>query len=42
MENEMGMTDYQFRVFLKMIYELIKSSRDLEDAKSKIEKLIKN
>ena len=43
MENinhkEFGITEYQFKTFIGMILEIIKSSKDLEDAKSKIEKL---
>lgn len=43
MENishkEIGITEYQFRTFIGMILEIIKSSKDLDDAKSKIEKL---
>ena len=39
LENN-GMTDFQFTVLLKMIYEIIDSSKNLEEAKSKIKKLI--
>jgi hypothetical protein len=40
MENE-NMTDYQFRKVLKMVLELIKNSKDIEEATEKIEELIK-
>lgn len=43
MENinlkDLGITKYQYRLLLEMLLEIIKSSKDLEDAKSKIEKL---
>ena len=35
-----GMTDLQFKVFIKLILELLKSSKDLEEAKSKIKALL--
>lgn len=35
-----GMTDLQFKVFIKLILELIKSSKDLEDATEKIKNLL--
>ena len=45
MENishkEIGITEYQFRTFIGMILEIIKSCKDLEEARSKIERLIK-
>lgn len=40
MENEM--TDYQFRVVLKMILEILKGSRDLQEAQETLEKLLKD
>ena len=43
MENinlkDLGITKYQYRLLLEMLLEIIKSSKDLEDAKGKIEKL---
>ncbi len=39
-KNEMGMTDYQFKVFLKMIYEILDSSKDLKEAKDKIKNIM--
>ena len=35
-----GMTDLQFKVFMKLILELLKSSKDLEDATEKIKNLL--
>ena len=35
-----GMTDLQFKAFLKSILEILESSKDLEDAKSKIKALL--
>ena len=35
-----GMTDLQFKVFIKLILELLKSSKDLEDATEKIKDLL--
>ena len=35
-----GMTDLQFKVFIKLILELLKSSKDLEDATEKIKNLL--
>ncbi len=35
-----GMTDLQFKVFMKLILELLKSSKDLEDATEKIKDLL--
>ena len=40
MENEM--TDYQFRVVLKMIREMLKGSRDLQEAQEALENLLKD
>ena len=37
---EEGMTDYQFKIMLKMLYMLIDSCKDIEEAKSKIDELI--
>ena len=34
------MTDLQFKAFLKSILEILESSKDLEDAKSKIKALL--
>ena len=46
MENfnykDLGITKYQYGLLLEMLLEIIKSSKDLEDAKSKIEKLKEN
>lgn len=39
MENE-KMTDFQFRTVLKMVLDIIKSSKNIEEATEKIEKLI--
>lgn len=39
-KNEMGMTDYQFKVFLNLIYEILDTSKDLEEAKNKIKNII--
>ena len=35
-----GMTDLQFKVFIKLILELLKSSKDLEDATETIKDLL--
>jgi hypothetical protein len=35
-----GMTDLQFKAFLKSILEILESSKDLDDAKSKIKALL--
>lgn len=35
-----GMTDLQFKVFIKLILKLLKSSKDLEDATEKIKNLL--
>ena len=35
-----GMTDLQFKAFLKSILEILESSKDLEEAKSKIKALL--
>ena len=34
------MTDYQFKTILKMVLDILSSSKDIEDAKAKIEKLL--
>ena len=39
-EKMNGMTDLQFKAFLKSILEILESSKDLEDAKSKIKALL--
>lgn len=41
-QKENGMTDYQFEVFLKLIYEILDSSKNLEEAKIKIENIMNN
>ena len=35
-----GMTDLQFKAFLKSILEILESSKDLDDAKNKIKALL--
>ena len=35
-----GMTDLQFKAFLKSILEILNSSKDLDDAKNKIKALL--
>lgn len=35
-----GMTDLQFKAFLKSILEILESSKDLDDATSKIKALL--
>ena len=35
-----GMTELPFKVFIKLILELLKSSKDLEDATEKIKNLL--
>lgn len=37
-----GMTDYQFRKFLRMIYEIISQCTSIEQAKQKLLELIKS
>ena len=39
-DNMEGMTDLQFKAFLKSILEILESSKDLEEAKSKIKALL--
>ena len=39
-EKMEGMTDLQFKAFLKSILEILESSKDLEEAKSKIKALL--
>jgi len=39
-EKMEGMTDLQFKTFLKSILEILESSKDLEEAKSKIKALL--
>lgn len=34
------MTDYQFKTILKMVLDILKSSKDIEEAILKIEKLL--
>nr|DAD89186.1 MAG TPA: Regulatory protein sdiA lactone, quorum sensing, TRANSCRIPTION [Siphoviridae sp. ct5Px37] len=36
------MTDYQFQTFLKMILEILNGCRTIEEAKEKVESLLKN
>ena len=38
--NENGMTDYQFKVFLKLLLGVIESSNDIEETKAYIRNLI--
>lgn len=35
-----GMTDYQFKKFLRMVYEIISQCRTIEQAKQKLLELI--
>lgn len=37
---EEKMTDYQFQTFLKMVLEILDGSKDIEEAKAKIEALL--
>ncbi len=39
-EKMEGMTDLQFKAFLKSILEILESSKDLEEAKNKIKALL--
>lgn len=34
------MTDFQFRTILKMVLDILKSSKDLTEATEKVEKLL--
>ncbi len=34
------MTDYQFKTILKMVLDILKSSRDIDEAITKVEKLL--
>lgn len=34
------MTDYQFKTILKMVLDILKSSKDIEEATEKVEKLL--
>ena len=38
--DEQNMTDLQFTKLLQMVLEILKSSKDLDEAVSKIEKLL--
>lgn len=44
MENfnykDLGITKYQYRLLLEMLLEIIRSCKDLKEAKSKIERLV--
>lgn len=35
------MTDFQFKTILKMVLDILKSSKDIDDAIGKVEKLLK-
>jgi hypothetical protein len=35
-----GMTDFQFKVFIKMILEILSSSKSLEDARDRVKALL--
>lgn len=35
------MTDFQFKTILKMVLDILKSSKDIDDAIEKVEKLLK-
>lgn len=37
-----GMTDYQYESIIKMVIEILNGSDTIEDAKEKLEKLLKN
>lgn len=39
---EEQMTDYQLRKLLQMVLEVMRSSKDLDDAIAKVEALLKN
>lgn len=34
------MTDYQFKTILKMVLDILKSSKDIDEAITKVEKLL--
>lgn len=36
------MTDYQFKTILKMVLDILESSKDIEEARAKVEKLLKD
>lgn len=36
------MTDYQFKTILKMVLDILESSKDIDDAREKVAKLIDN
>lgn len=36
------MTDYQFKTILKMVLDILKSSKDIQEAIEKVEKLLKD
>lgn len=38
---ESVMTDYQFKTILKMILDILKSSKDIQDATQKVEEFLK-
>ena len=38
--KDLGITKYQYRLLLEMLLEIIRSCEDLEEAKSKIERLV--
>ena len=38
---EEQMTDYQFQTLLKMIIDILDGSKDIEEAKKKVEALLK-
>ncbi len=35
------MTDFQFKTILKMVLDILKSSKDIDEAIEKVEKLLK-
>lgn len=36
------MTDYQFKTILKMVLDILESSKDIEEARVKVERLVKD
>ncbi len=36
------MTDYQFKTILKMVLDILKSSKSIEEATEKVEKLLED
>lgn len=39
---EETMTDYQFKTILKMVLDILKNSKDIEEAAEKVDQLLKD